>query len=184
MQKELNTSQTPHSSTPSTTEDHPPPFHDHASLTDNLEAEGGDKLEDRSPRRRVGIPVVLPILRAEVLRDIVIANFSLNSSPITYRELTEEIVRVSRGPIWNACKGDGRVLSEVKQGLRDCMQAPGCVYFVWDFAPPIDFLGSTPKMPEYGVSDAFYLCSEEIRDHVHAAYVGKITHIFILAGPI
>jgi hypothetical protein len=91
----------------------------------------------------------------------------------------EKILRAGEGLLWSSSEEDRNDVSAALHELEKSILTPGCVYFVWDFAPQIHFKQTGYTMPKYGTTDAFCLDSEEFGEYLRAACTGRISYIFV-----
>ncbi|KAI1111575.1 hypothetical protein F5Y14DRAFT_453958 [Nemania sp. NC0429] len=174
MRKELNIAQTP-----SPTNDGPLLFPYNTGLIDRVTQTGRiDISAGQDAEEFTTIPVVFPIFGAKLSHNTAQINVS-RSSPPTYSDLMETILSASEGLLMTLFEERNAVFSAMLGDLERSLSTSSCVYFVWDFAPPIHFTETGYTMPGYGTSVASHLGSIEFAECLRAAHTGRISYIFV-----
>ncbi|KAI0964996.1 hypothetical protein F4678DRAFT_486006, partial [Xylaria arbuscula] len=150
---------------------------DCSSFTDSLWIGRKNNTDGQDTERSINIPVILSMVEAKGPLNTVQVNVSL-SYPPTYGELVKNILYASRKISWNYFEEyDNR--AQLISALENTMLGSGCVYFIWDFAPHIQFTETGYTEPGYGKTDAAHLSPEELVEYFHTVDTGKIKYIFV-----
>ncbi|KAJ8125703.1 hypothetical protein O1611_g7935 [Lasiodiplodia mahajangana] len=139
-----------------------------------------DTSADRDPGKFLTIPVVFPVFGAKVPHNTVQATIRIRQFQ-SYYDLADEILYVGIGVLRKILGEDDDRVTEEMHKLGRSMSLLGTVYFVWDFAPQIQFTETGYSMPAYGTSEASCLSHEQLSEYLHTACTGRISYIFIAA---
>ncbi|KAI0104215.1 hypothetical protein GGR51DRAFT_572692 [Nemania sp. FL0031] len=136
--------------------------------------------ESQITRETFHVPVVFPVFGEGRLHNTVQVRLSRNRRYEYYNDFVDGLLTAGYNVLINVFKGNDDRAVEARLELERCMlRPPGCVYFVWDFARPIKFTETGYTMPAYGTSSAFGLPPELLSEHFQAAYMKRISYIFI-----